>query len=121
MIWKPDTCTCVLEYNGTNSPANFVRAINRCADHAADVDSSMIVTENVSKNQVLDKLAAVQKLQRTVTDAKGAQSIELDDTKIAWSFDKNRNLVIDAPDLTPLEKVAVLVELKKVTQKVAIN
>ena len=33
MIWKPDSCLCILQFNGENTKKNFVKFINKCKLH----------------------------------------------------------------------------------------
>ena len=33
MIWKPDSCFCILQFNGENTKKNFVKFINKCKLH----------------------------------------------------------------------------------------
>tara|TARA_Y100000310_G_scaffold23028_1_gene22072 strand:- start:651 stop:887 length:237 start_codon:yes stop_codon:yes gene_type:complete len=33
MIWKPDSCFCILQFNGENTKKNFVKFIKKCKLH----------------------------------------------------------------------------------------
>ena len=116
MIWKPDTCKCVLEYNGSNDPANFTGG-TLCPFHQTDSDSSKVLEENTRKNKALGELAKEPKLQK---DAFIEGKIEkvLDESLVSWSFDENRELIIDVPTLTLAEKTKVLGDLSKISPEI---
>ena len=98
MIWKPDTCACVLEYNGANTPANFVRAISRCADHSTDATT---LDDNQLKNRAAQAAAAWVAAQKD-------PSVVPED--ITWRFDAARTCFVKAParvSLTGQERAAL--------------
>lgn len=90
MIWKPDTCDCELEYNGANSPENFVRSIKTCAKHAS-VSGQAHAQAVLERNQTKNK----------------ADTIIRNDFPIEprWSYDANDKLTFDlAKELNPAQK-----------------
>lgn len=119
MIWKPDTCDCVLEYNGSNDPANFIGG-TLCAFHQNDADSSKVLGENVTKNKALGELAKEPKLQKDAF-IDGKLEKVLNESLVSWSFDANRELVIDTPTLTGAEKTKALSDLTKIDPKIKLK
>lgn len=117
MIWKPDTCECKLEYNGENIPANFVSG-EFCAFHKNETDSSYVCEENTRKNRVMSELSKDPKLTKNVLLPDGTFEKRIDDDVVKWSFDANRELEIDIPNFTPLEKANAIQNLRKVSNKI---
>lgn len=118
MIWKPDTCDCVLEYNGSNDPANFIGG-TLCAFHQADADSSKVLVENTTKNKALGELSKEPKLQKD-TFVDGKLEKVLDESLVSWSFDENRELVLGIPSLTLAENTKLLGDLSAISPKIKI-
>lgn len=110
MIWRPDTCGCVLEYSDDgrgNVPENLVRVLRACPAHPV-LSAHAVMAENQTKNYTLGQLALrAPALTRRVTDASGQPGDVIDESKVAWRFDAQRQLVIDAPSLTAAEKAAL--------------
>lgn len=93
--WKPDTCGCTITYNfDTEHPENDVynyQVIEKCEHHTdiSDADLPMqIKSENTSKNLI-------------TADIKEKQGVDVD-----WSFDENRNLVINSDVPVEIPKLA---------------
>lgn len=93
--WRPDTCGCTLTYNyDTEHPEKDIynyQVIEKCEHHADISDADLpaqIKSENTSKNLVVE-------------DIKINQDIEVD-----WSFDEDRNLVIDADEPVDIPMLA---------------
>lgn len=93
--WKPDTCGCTITYDfDTEHPENDIynyQVIEKCESHININDADLptqIKKENVSKNLVVE-------------DIKVKQAVEVD-----WSFDEDRNLVIDSDTPVEIPKLA---------------
>lgn len=100
MIWRPDTCGCVLEYSGRNDvPANFVRAIVACPAHPAAQGETVLV-ENQIRQQMMEQIVRRAPQLATLGGV-------VDESKVSFSFDANRDLVISASSLTTAEKLAL--------------
>lgn len=56
--WKPDTCRCVIEFDGHNPDGSQnVVSILKCAEHISDVKAhESVLDENQSKNKAIGKL-----------------------------------------------------------------
>ena len=58
MIWRPDTCECVLEYTGVPFDNNsFVRAHKTCPKHTSDPQQAHRDNQaiNIAKGRKLSK------------------------------------------------------------------
>lgn len=99
IIWRPDTCECILEYNGSNEPANFIKAFAQCPFHAGDAQGQTAHGENVFKN------VAVTKVVETVTKLKPED--------VEWSYDAQRKLKLVIPGINATEKTAIETEMAK--------
>jgi hypothetical protein len=107
MIWKPDTCDCVLEYNGTNSPQNFTRANRLCAAHAT---ADAAFADNLLKNH------AINTVETLVPGVKADE--------VAWRFDAQRKVIVTLParvTLLQASRVALETELAKVSLRVVLE
>ena len=117
--WRPDTCDCELEYEWDDSQSEDVRThtisnvLKACPAHAGEPDKvkhyNNVLGENQRKNIVFGKIlesvptATRDKLQEdgsTVKDLKLGKEYK-------WSFDAQRNLVIDLVGFTAGEKLEV--------------
>ena len=117
MIWKPDTCRCALEYTGSNVPANIVRTVTACPDHAGLSGAALataILAENQSKNLVYDELLKNATLTRTRLTDDGQSVKELGaGVEYVWSFsgsDDTRTLHVEVKGsrtLTAVEKTTL--------------
>lgn len=119
--WRPDTCGCIIEYEWDDSEAEDSRTHTLrsessipCAIHAADGEELMnvVLTENQTKNQVrqslLHEAASLRK-----NDAEFRDGVEFQ-----YSFNENRQLVVDLVGATALEKVAMRNVIQKFGNKV---
>ena len=102
--WSPDTCKCVLEYDGQSNGVPASRIVKSCKEHETLVTPEdlhdAVLSENVLKNITGSKLKDVPEMVGTVVDNDGAY---LDPSK--WEFDKDRNLVINCPVLSSSAKI----------------
>lgn len=111
--WSPDTCDCVLEYEWDTEVSEDLRVhtpkepVRVCDDHKVNPKPEVhdkVHEENTRKNKALDE--AIKALPSFAkTDAGGNKTPDLD--KIAWSFDEDRNLVIDLKGAKKADKDAV--------------
>ena len=120
MIWKPDTCECELEYNGQNSPANFVRAIKLCPFHK-EIEHPIVLGENQTKNKAMSELGKIPALTSKILDENGQMVDVLDRTKVRWSYDANRELQIELPTLNAVDKATALNLVKVLSTKIRIK
>lgn len=134
MIWKPDVCEypyCELEFNGSNEPANFIRALWKCQAHSMVLDSQLTkvcleecrrkerVRELVYQNGGKKVLSLTEKQQLSLflaMEGRGEESVPDEIWKPSvsfdWSFDQNRNLIVNIQGLTTLEKTVIMDKLK---------
>ncbi len=110
MIWRPDTCGCVIEE--THDPQDsaygvrFSAVISKCPVHAAVSDANLYGViysnsdgENKRKN-LLDKfLRETAALSLTTVDASGAFNYKAG-IVFNWSWDASRNLVVSVTGVT---------------------
>ena len=115
--WRPDTCGCELEYEWDDTENENVRThsiskvLKACPAHGGFVDKKnhydAVLDENRRKNIVFGEI---------IKGAAGEDIIQEDGTMVRklkrgkeykWSFDENRNLVIDLVGFTSNEKTAV--------------
>lgn len=118
MTWKPDTCECGLEYNGTNSPENFVKAIHLCAFHQNDADSSLVMSENITKNNTEGLI--IQNFPALCDVDKKGNPI-LKEGVFQWSFDANRELVVEKTAFLNDKDIADILLLKEIAKTAAIT
>lgn len=117
--WRPDTCECELEYQWDDTESEDIRThtianvVKACSAHALVVDKtqhySKVLDENQRKNIVLGEI--LEKVPSAV------EEVEQEDGTIVkklrrgkeykWSFDENRNLIVDLVGFTSQEKLAV--------------
>lgn len=149
--WRPDTCKCVIHYewddavpveqrvhtpveqavkhDGTVVPrvvcpahAGMNLGAGKKAEHFAAVQG-----ENRMKNRALTRIMEGNpKLQETVIDqSTGEELVQFKrGHEPKWSFDANRNLIIDVDTkgvLTKGEKAAIESSLKEISGKVSIG
>ena len=105
--WSPDTCRCVIDYQWDDSVPQEKREhtvssiVSKCSFHDQLPDDNThygtVIDENQNKNIVLSKIQD-NVPAATETDTKG--NVSLKEGVILWSFDSNRNLVIEAPTLS---------------------
>lgn len=108
MIWRPDTCGCVLEYDGANDPKNLIRAINRCPDHP---DDAVTLTDNQLKNYAVNK---VEEVLKTVDPSVAP-------AEIRWRFDRERRMVVSCPQrlsITSQKRQEVETELGRINNRI---
>ena len=58
--WQPDTCVCILEYEGTDIPANFIKYLQRCDLHKSLTGTTLetaVRSQNTSINAITDLMA----------------------------------------------------------------
>lgn len=130
--WRPDTCGCEIEYSWDDTQSEDVRThsahkINKaCEFHSGDKDThyGVVLDENKRKNLVYKDI--IENISTAVT-----QKEQEDGTMVTvlkkgkeykWSFDADRNLVVELIGFTKQEKDAlkVLTDQKfpgKVSQK----
>jgi hypothetical protein len=116
--WRPDTCNCTISYSWDDSVPAEKRvhtyithdSETLCEAHA-HLDSTeafdSLVTENVSKNLVVNKVAEDHADLYNRFDAEKSQSVP-DASKVPYVFDENRNLVIDTTGLDQVKAQAIL-------------
>ncbi len=85
--WKPDTCKCVIEFDGHNPDGSQnVISISKCPEHASDVKAEKsVLDENQSKNK------AIGKLVEDNPEMKGRES------EVLCTFDSKRDVVLSLP------------------------
>jgi hypothetical protein len=109
--WRPDTCSCVLEYNGSNEKANLAKVVNLCPSHA---NADEAHDDNILKNRAVGK----------VHEAVVAKDPSVGPEEISWRFDRNRQLFLKVPSRTTLnvaERVLVQTELTQLSAKVVLE
>lgn len=114
--WRPDTCECVIEYqwddtvdedNRTHAVSSIIQA---CEFHSSAKNQAAhfaeVVTENQKKNQVYGVI-----MEGSTTATKDELNKDGSTTKVfkegkefAWSFDEERNLVVELKGFTAQEK-----------------
>ena len=119
--WRPDTCSCELEYSWDDTQNEDIRVhtianiLKVCPAHAGEVDKiqhyAKVLGENQRKNIVLGEIlkniptATIDKVQEDGTKVKDLKP----GLEYKWSFDADRNLVIDLVGFAQAEKNAVKV------------
>lgn len=104
--WRPDTCGCEIEYEWDDSVTAENRVhkaskiIKACSVHSANLTKEnhydKVLKENQMKNQVWGKLLEDPTLVNESLDADGNVAKNLKPgIKYDWSFDKDRNLIVD--------------------------
>lgn len=123
--WHPDTCECVMEYSWDTEVSederthSFANAVKVCKAHQGEGAQAYekVKEENPRKNNALNEvIKALPTFAKT--DAEGNKTPDLD--KIAWSFDADRNLVIDLKGVKKADKDAVKAVMATKLSKVTI-
>ena len=85
--WKPDTCNCVIEFDGHNPDGTQnVTSISKCAEHVSDaLAHKTVLDENQSKNKAIGSLIADN------PEMKGRES------EVLFTFDAKRDIVLSLP------------------------
>lgn len=120
MLWKPDTCKCQIEYNGANSPENFVKIIKTCQAHTGATDLAQILhNENTSKNKALGIIQEKHsELTDQTVDDEGNITVKFKKSKEpTWYFDQDRKIHI-VVDVKSEDKVSLKEETDKLSQEV---
>lgn len=106
--WKPDTCGCVIEFDGHNPDGTQnVISFQRCKDHESDVDApKKVLDENQSKNK------AIGKLVEDHPEMKGRES------EVLCTFDAKRDVVLSLPTDMKHLKDAMNLKPKNFAKKV---
>lgn len=109
-IWRPDTCSCVIEYEWDDAvPAEqrthtISNIIGKCKHHNTTTSHEehydKVLNENRRKNIVLEEIKKTIP-SATEIDAKGEVKLKED---VKWSYDDTRALNIEVPTLTKGEK-----------------
>lgn len=128
--WSPDTCKCVLEYEWdtdvpeaqrVHSIKNVVSACPAHAAHATDKPKhfNVVVEENQRKNRALQKVAETASQFAEIVDGQ----VTPDLNKLSWSFDVDRNVIIDTPGISAKNKsdLKQILDAAHGTDKVKIN
>lgn len=117
--WKPDTCQCILEYEWDDQESSETRThkgktiISACKAHEGETDPgkiySKIIDENTRKNIVFGEIIEnIPALVEEVTDKHGQPVKQLKSgIEYDFSFDKDRNLVVDLKGVSIAEKATV--------------
>jgi hypothetical protein len=115
-IWKPDTCDCQIEYEWDDSQSEAVRThtcsrvIKACSYHEKYPDKnenySVVVDENRRKNllykHIIDNVSGAvdEKIQ---SDGSAVKELKKG-LEYKWSFDEDRNLVVDLAGFSAAQK-----------------
>lgn len=102
--WSPDTCDCVIEYEWDETlPIDEIvhtqKSITTCEHHSHMDD---VVSENQNKNKVLKKLLDMASVEDKEVDSEGNEKFKKEPK---WSFDEDRNLVVELEDKTKLKEI----------------
>lgn len=123
--WSPDTCDCIIEYQWNTDQPEESREhtasaiVRKCEAHQSASDPSEILStisdENQRKNIAIQRIIdGVPEVAQDALDASGSTIKELrSDKKVNWSFDENRNLVLDLEGFTQSEKTKAQAEISK--------
>lgn len=113
--WRPDTCGCEIEYQWDDSVAQEERThvvstiTKNCPIHdpipTKGEHYNVVLEENQRKNKVYGKLLDLPTLTVDVVQTDGKTIKELKPSvQYNWSFDKDRNLVVDLVGVTTSDK-----------------
>lgn len=109
MIWRPDTCECVIEYVSTNEDADFQQVNNHCSEHqgltGVEIHAA-VLAENRLKNVSVNEVAKLT----------GASPEE-----IKYTFDPQRKLSIEAPKGSKKEDLQSALDEKLGSNKVKVE
>jgi len=114
-VWHPDTCDCVIEYQWDTEQDENIRvhlykgARKKCQFHENEQGSShwnKVLDENKNKNKVLAAVEeGIPSMTEKVIKDNGDEVTQLKrGIKYKWSFDENRQLVVDFEGASQLEK-----------------
>lgn len=101
--WRPDTCTCILEYqwNDATAPGQQTytgsAVIYKCPSHSAIPDNMLYTSlkfENAQKNLIIN----------TVKETMGMSDNDVMLGKISYTFDETRKMEVQVLGLTTLKK-----------------
>lgn len=118
-IWKPDTCDCEVEYewdtntNESERSHTIKNILKTCSVHTLIITPKShfeaLLEENRRKNSVLkDILDNIHSVTENTTGEHGVIGKTLKSSvKYLWSFDSNRNLIINLPGFNTIEKNAL--------------
>lgn len=105
-IWRPDTCECEIEYEWDTSSSedqrmHFLKKMKRC-NHHDEQDSvafEKVKDENKRKNRFISELVESSKeiSEEVVQEGKSIKQLRKD-FLYKWSFDEERNLLVDLSD-----------------------
>jgi hypothetical protein len=108
--WRPDTCGCEIQYswdpnledNRVHTPHEIVK---KCSVHTdkngVEELYNQVLGENVTKNKALDELI---KLDNKFGKASDNGELIPDDSKVKWSFNEARELVLELKENTSISK-----------------
>jgi hypothetical protein len=113
--WRPDTCGCEVEYEWDDSLAQENRVhqasgiIRKCSAHqntsSKEDHFDKVLKENQMKNVVEGRLLEDESLTDQFTDEQRNLRRRLKPgIKYNWSFDQNRNLIVDLVGGTKTQK-----------------
>lgn len=113
-IWRPDTCGCEIEqeYDYSTQTPTFVsgKHLKRCDVHPSHKYDD-ILNENQKKNKVLYEILSNYTEIQKVND--NGSIVFKDGFSPDWSFDIDRNLVINLPSILNNKKAAIQSLLSK--------
>lgn len=116
--WRPDTCDCVISYRWDDEVAQDERvheleSIQKCIHHQNETDDnaySLVKDENVTKNQslgvILENNPDISEDVLDENDKIIGKQLK-DGFVYNWSFDQDRKLNIEIPDLSSDKKVEI--------------
>lgn len=92
--WRPDTCDCVIEFDGHDGSGNqILSSIQKCAIHTALPDSEAhqaVIDENQSKNRAIGILISQHK--------------KIPAENVSWEMNPDRSIKIKTDLITQEEK-----------------
>lgn len=99
MIWKPDTCECVIEFDGVNDEDHLVSVIQKCSEHQALTDGQTchaVLAENKTRNRLVHHLVEnITEISESFTGEDGVGRRRFRTGRAPqFSFDQNRKIVV---------------------------
>lgn len=104
MRWRPDVCTCIIDFNGDwQNPVVDAAKSKRCPAHAAVSNLHATVWNECKRKEGVRAAAKAAAFANLVLDSAG-------DFSVPWSFTgtgENRTFVLDAKTLSAAQKAAL--------------